>query len=478
MTRCCGSTGPMLGVCRSCGDGVVMPGLGLSPAVGLVATVQALRVAAGWGASRVRLWPVFDDAVRSPRDVAAARALLSTVEVVSANLGVLVGADDRAWWVPARRPPNTALFTVVGQDQASSVFDVGIAAANLSRSNPADDFEDPNQSGFVGFNNGGSLTKSSGGAVVVSTLPGGIDGPATLAAIRSASQQELDAISPVLIPGFVPGEHFIGKWRSEGHAAGNVSLGPWQRNPRHAPMSPLLEAWMLYQVLQEVRVKSGVQSVQARVGNHAKPLTVTGDGPPMDMEQLHRWLLRDEEFLRTYLEFFAPEPASGWTYAASAMPMVSLLFQGDEPRVDTGRLPVDPGRLRLVVFADGGGLVEAIEVAERTLRQLHVGVARSAVVELRLTESGAGTIGATWAMEVGKRWRRERLPSVEVHALDLDTSVVESGGTPMAYGTQTFPEWARTVQFPPAAGTCPPAAWPYACAWRGVRVQRWIADDP
>ena len=149
-------------------DGVVMPGLGLSPAVGLVATVQALRVVAGWGASRVRLWPVFDDAVRSPRDVAAARALLSTVEVVSANLGVPIGADDRAWWVPARRPPNTALFAVVGEDRASSVFDVGIAAANLSGSNPADDIEDPNQSGFVGFNNGGSLTKSSGGAVVVS----------------------------------------------------------------------------------------------------------------------------------------------------------------------------------------------------------------------------------------------------------------------------------------------------------------------
>ena len=129
------------------------------------------------------------------------------------------------------------------------------------------------------------------------SAPGGIDGPATLAAIKPTSPQKLDAISPVLIPGGVPGEHIIGKWQIIGHAGGNVSLGPWQRNPRHAPMSPLLEARMLYEIRQRVR---------AEVAWEGYSLTVAGEDPRPDMYQLYRrFRLADAGVLRRYKDHVA-----------------------------------------------------------------------------------------------------------------------------------------------------------------------------
>ena len=435
------------------GDGTVMPQVGLSPAVGLVATVQALRAAGGWGTRRVQLWPIFDDAARSPQDVAAFQALLSAVEYVALNAGLPIVTGERALWVPARRPADTAMFAFVGADQGPYVFDAGITAADPFRSDPFDDVGDPDRSGFVGFD--GKLTSSFVGDIVVSSVPGGIDGPATLGKLASASRPEPDTVSPVLIPGGVPADHILGKWQFQGIVTtpngGNVSLGPWQPNPNHPPMPPLRQARMLYQILQEIRTEAGLHEVRALVGHHRYPITVTAESP-LDTGELDLQLFADSEFVRKYHDSFAPTLPVGWTYhsVVSATRLVGVLFQGDErPLIDMGRLPLDPKRIRMVVFGGSGGLSEATDVAERSLRQLHVEVARKAVFELRLPQPGASTIEANWALEVGKRWRRQRLAVVEVHPIDLDVSVEESGGTPMAGGVQTYPEWARTVQFPP-----------------------------
>ena len=156
---------------------------------------------------------------------------------------------------------------------------------------------------------------------------------------------------------------------------------------------------------------------------------------------------------------FVPDPAAdyrklapvlpeGWHFFFDAGVGWGVLYHGDRPVIERGSVPIDVER-GLVVFAGGGGPVEAVEVAEGLLRQLPDGAAAAAVVQVRTVAPATPKIAAGWALPTGQRLRAEGLAGwVDVHVDELDSTVEQSGGTPVAGGRVTFPEWARTVRYP------------------------------